>query len=158
MQRSASQLVALALTLVAVNACAAAADNDRLDNADLERVRVATLKYRSVDSAVAAGYEDINVVMPRMGRHYLNKALLDDKFDPERPELLVYVPEGNGLKLVAAEYAVPVDTANMVPPAGFSGDADVWEQNEQFGIWTLHAWVHQENPDGIFAAFNPTVP
>jgi hypothetical protein len=158
MQRPAFQLAAVAVTVITLAACAAAADSDRLDNPDLERVRTATLKYRTVDSALAAGYEDINVVMPRMGRHYLNKALLDNNFDPEKPELLVYVPEGNGMKLVAAEYAVPVDTTNLVPPEGFAGSDDVWERNEQFGIWTLHAWVHQKNPDGIFAAFNPTVP
>ena len=30
--------------------------------------------------------------------------------------------------------------------------------NQTFQLWTLHAWVYEYNPDGVFAAFNPRVP
>ena len=95
-----------------------------------------------------------------MGFHYLNASLLDDKFEVEKPELLLYAPdENNKLKFVAVEYAVPVEDLNNPPPVpeGFKGNDDVWEINTEFKLWTLHVWVKLENPDGIFAPHNPAL-
>ena len=97
---------------------------------------------------------------PQMGFHYLNVRLLDDKFEVEKPELLLYAPdENNKLKFVAVEYAVPIEDLNNPPPVpeGFKGDADVWEINTEFKLWTLHVWVKLENPNGIFAPHNPAL-
>ena len=108
-------------------------------------------------NALADGYADINVVMPRMGHHFLKQSQLDATFDPERPEILVYAPNGSGFRLVAVEYAVPI-ALSATPPAGFQGDADVWDRNETFGLWTLHAWIYEPNPDGVFEPFNRVIP
>ena len=43
-------------------------------------------------------------------------------------------------------------------PAGFVGRADEWDANQAFNLWTLHAWVYEFNPDGVFAPMNPRVP
>ena len=94
------------------------------------------------------------------GIHYLNASLLDDKFEVEKPELLLYAPdENNKLKFVAVEYAVPIEDLNNPPPVpeGFKGADDVWEINTEFKLWTLHVWVKLENPDGIFAPHNPAL-
>ena len=125
----------------------------------LDQARTAADKYFDVDKAVADGYTDIGVFMPNMGWHYLNNQLLDEKFDWTRPELLVYAddPCGGKRKLVAVEYAVPLALSKKAP-AGFVGRADEWDANQTFQIWTLHAWVYEFNPDGVFAAFNPRVP
>ena len=125
----------------------------------LDQARTAADKYFDVDKAVADGYTDIGVFMPNMGWHYLNNQLLDEKFDWTKPELLVYAddPCGGKRKLVAVEYAVPLALSNKAP-AGFVGRADEWDANQTFQIWTLHAWVYEFNPDGVFAAFNPRVP
>jgi hypothetical protein len=125
----------------------------------LDQARTAADKYFDVDKAVADGYTDIGVFMPNMGWHYLNNTLLDEKFDWTRPELLVYAddPCGGKRKLVAVEYAVPLALSKKAP-AGFVGRADEWDANQTFQIWTLHAWVYEFNPDGVFAAFNPRVP
>lgn len=125
----------------------------------LDQARTAADKYFDVDKAVADGYTDIGVFMPNMGWHYLNNKLLDEKFDWTRPELLVYAddPCGGKRKLVAVEYAVPLALSKKAP-AGFVGKADEWDANQTFQIWTLHAWVYEFNPDGVFAAFNPRVP
>lgn len=123
----------------------------------LATVRDATEAFASLDAALAAGYVDINVVMQNMGHHYLKADLLDGEFELERPEILVYAPDAGGtMRLVAVEYAVPLDLA-VNAPAGFKGNDDVWDRNETFQLWTLHAWVHLENPDGVFAPFNPMV-
>ncbi len=125
----------------------------------LEAVRQATGRFHDVDQAVAEGYADIGVFFNNMGWHYLNADLLDGEFDPTRPELLVYAddPCGGPRRLVAVEYAVPLDLSKKAP-AGFAGQADAWTANTAFQLWTLHAWVFEFNPDGVFAPNNPRVP
>jgi hypothetical protein len=130
------------------------------DNAlqvELARVRAATAKYHDINRAIADGYADINLYVPHMGWHYLNASVLDSTFNVEKPELLVYAntPDG-GLRLVAVEYAVPLNFSQNAPE-GFTGNEDVWDVNSQFQLWTLHCWVWYNNPDGIFAEFNPRV-
>jgi hypothetical protein len=146
---------ALALALCAAAACDSDSPTTPAHEQELDRARRASAAYRTLDAARAAGYADIDVVMPQMGRHFLKADLLDATFDPEHPELLVYTPDGS--RLVAVEYAVPL-SQSATPPAGFTGDDDVWDRNETFQLWTLHAWVWEDNPDGVFAAHNPRVP
>ncbi len=125
---------------------------------ELARVRAATARYHNINTAIADGYADINLPVPHMGWHYLNGSLVNSTFDMEHPELLVYMekPDG-GYQLVAVEYAVPL-SLSADAPEGFTGDQDVWDVNTQFQLWTLHAWVWYNNPDGVFAPFNPRVP
>jgi len=118
----------------------------------LAAAREGTARYRRLENALADGYVDIDVVVPGMGRHFLNPGLVDAKFDPARPEILVYSQRGDRMRLVAVEYAVPLTEDE---PEGFTGDADVWDGNTDFGLWLLHAWVWMENPDGVFAGLNP---
>jgi hypothetical protein len=136
----------------------APAPNDPLPVKELEKARRATARYQDVKNALADGYADINVVLPNMGRHFLKEAQLDATFDAERPELLVYKEEAGGrLTLVALEYAVPLKLSETAP-AGFAGGADGWFADQRFQLWTLHAWVWRENPDGVFHSTNRLVP
>ena len=129
-----------------------------LPAAELQRARRATARYHDIRRAVADGYVDINVVIPNMGRHFLNDSRLDAKFEVERPELLVYSPHENGrMELVAVEYAVPLDLSAAAPD-GFQGAADQWFADHRFGLWTLHAWTWKDNPDGVFSPTNTRVP
>jgi hypothetical protein len=125
----------------------------------LDEVRNATARYLDVDQAVAAGYVDIGLFVPDMGWHYMKEALVDARFDPTRPELLVYAddPCGGKRKLVAVEYAVPLALSKRAP-GGFVGRADEWDANQQFQLWTLHAWLFEYNRDGVFAPFNTRTP
>lgn len=121
----------------------------------LENARAATARFLDVDQAEQEGYVDIGVFVPNMGWHYLKQSLLDDKFDVSNPELLVYAddPCGGKRHLVAVEYAVPLaDSGNA--PSGFVGRADVWDVNQEFALWTLHAWLWEYNPDGVFDPLN----
>jgi len=136
-------------------------DDDEVEvwQPEMEKLRAAITPYDFIAHAEHDGYDtEVTGYRPHMGFHYLNAGLLDDKFEVEKPELLLYAPdENNKLKFVAVEYAVPIEDLNNPPPApeGFSGDADVWEINTEFKLWTLHVWVKLENPDGIFASHNP---
>ena len=123
---------------------------------ELALARSATARYHNLDTAMADGYKDIDVVVQNMGYHYMNIKNVKDTFNPGKPALLVYSknPVNGNMRLVAVEYAIP----NTDPrPEGFTGNADVWENNSDFGLWLCHAWVWYNNPDGIFNEFNPRV-
>jgi hypothetical protein len=126
---------------------------------ELQQAKIATARYHNLNNAIADGYEDINVIIPHMGYHYLKSAYLDSLFEPDKPELLVYSPNpANGnMELVAVEYAVPISFYPNNPPEGFTGDYDVWD-TYQGQLWTCHAWIWKYNPDGVFAEYNPDVP
>ncbi|HKU14056.1 MAG TPA: hypothetical protein VJQ52_06645 [Steroidobacteraceae bacterium] len=125
----------------------------------LEEVRQATARYLDVDAAVADGYVDIGAFVPGMGWHYLKPGNVDSRFNATGPELLVYAddPCGGKRRLVAVEYAVPLELSKRAPQ-GFVGNADGWDANHELGLWTLHAWIWEYNPDGVFAPFNSRVP
>jgi len=125
---------------------------------ELLEARLATAKYRDFDKAIKDGYADINVVVPNMGYHFMKSAIVDATFQATKPEILVYNKKANGsFELVAVEYAVPISATPYVAPEGFTGSADEWERNEDFGLWLQHAWLWRFNPDGIFHDTNPTV-
>jgi len=125
----------------------------------LDAVRDATARYRDVEKAEAAGYHDIGLFVPNMGWHYMKDSLVDGKFEPTKPELLVFAddPCGGKRRLVAVEYAVPLAESRRAPQ-GFFGQADEWDANQQFQLWTLHAWLFEVNENGVFNPFNPRVP
>jgi hypothetical protein len=127
---------------------------------ELGKVRSATAKYHDIQKALADGYMDIDVVRPNMGRHFMRPDITvgNAEFDLTTPEILVYQEGPNGhLRLVAVEYAIPLNLSANAPP-GFTGNADVWFPSDEFGLWLLHAWVWKDNPDGMFNATNPNVP
>ncbi len=150
-------VAASAIATVAATACN---DDDPVrpaDEVELDRARSATERYQDVNRAIADGYVDAHIVMQGMGHHFLNASLVDDRFDPEKPELLVYAPDAAGkLRLVALEYAVPLDKSASAP-AGFTGTGDVWSANQKYGLWTLHAWIWLDNAAGVFNATNDKV-
>ena len=124
---------------------------------ELQQAKIATARYNNFDNAIADEYVDINVIVPEMGYHYLKLANLDATFDFAKPEILVYNKEENGrMKLVALEYAVPISLSPNAPPSGFTGTNDEWSVY-QGTLWTLHAWVWEYNPDGVFNPTNPLV-
>jgi hypothetical protein len=127
----------------------------------LKALRRETARYHSTTQAVKAGYlpDDHCVEVPGlggMGYHWLNPALLDASFDPLRPEVLVYAPGPRGtLTLGAVEYIV-LDVGQ--PRPSFAGHPfDVGGTPIPLPHWSLHVWLYEDNPDGIFAPFNPRV-
>ena len=124
---------------------------------ELQQARAATARYQHLKNAEKDGYENIDVVMPNMGYHYMNKKNVDANFDIRNPEILVYNHDENGImQLVAVEYAIPIPLS-VNAPAGFTGTADEWNYNTGFGLWLLHAWVWKYNPAGVFNPTNPDV-
>jgi hypothetical protein len=147
---------------------------------ELAEVRRATAQFHRLEAAIDAGYslgylngagnriitgciahptDPVNV--GAMGYHYFNKALIDDnEIDVLKPEGLVYERRPNGeLKLVAVEYVVPGPASNpagpAVAPTPFGMDMHILVR--QVGFHTLHAWIWNHNPAGMFAHWNPEV-
>jgi hypothetical protein len=150
----------LALTLVGTTLGATPTSvNDQLSPqnlADLARARGATARFHRVEQAEAEGYINLDFCEEGEGCHWLNPSLLDGEFDPTRPEILLYVRDGDGWRLVAVEYVVPLSLSPGVAPEGFTGDADHWrEDSEGVGLWELTAWIWLHNPNGMFEQHNP---
>lgn len=94
-----------------------------------------------------------------MGFHFVNLALLGST-DPTEPAVLVYGVDDDGdLVLGAVEWVVPkAGPYEDSPPDLFEDDdgAEIWQEDSpDTGLWSLHAWVHTHNPDGVFHPFNP---
>lgn len=124
--------------------------------ADLARARAATARYHHVEQAEAEGYVNLNFCEEGEGCHWLNPALLDGQFDPAKPEILLYVRDGDGWRLVGVEYVIPLSLSPGIAPEGFSGNADHWrEDSEGVGLWELTAWIWLHNPNGMFEQHNP---
>jgi hypothetical protein len=171
MKKSSRVFALVALTLIALagsalipagGASVASVPLTDTPPSELAAARSGTAKYHNIAQAEADGYVNIDVFVSGQGFHYLNSApdVLDATFEADKPEILVYAPMPleNSLRLVAVEYAVPIALSPNGPPEGFTGNDDVWDRNEEFGLWTLHAWVWLNNPNGMFAEFSPRVP
>ena len=136
-----------------------------VDSELIKLVRQATARYHSTTQAIRAGYEGDGhcVEVPGlggMGYHWANEDLVDPVFDPANPEVLLYEPDKNGnLKLVGVEYIV-INVGQDRPHFGdhpFDIDGVPPLMDEEVPHWSLHVWLYKENPNGMFAPFNPKV-
>lgn len=99
-----------------------------------------------------------------MGIHYARPSLLGGGLDARQPELLLYVPSDDGLRLVGVEYfKIDADqnlTTDDDRPSLFGQPFDGPMEGHQPGMprhYDLHVWLWQANPAGMFAQFNPNV-
>jgi hypothetical protein len=136
-------------------------------------VRVArqvSRRFQDVSAAVAEGYVlQFGCVSGShegaMGVHFVNGALVGDGvLDPTKPELLVYEPQPNGkMRLVAVDYLVLSETwhANNPGAPEMMGQLfHLFDTPNRFGLpafYTLHVWAWKDNPQGMFANWNPRV-
>lgn len=128
------------------------------DTRELARiVRVETARFSSQTQATKAGYAVASpcVAAPGlggMGFHWVNQSLVDPVFQPGKPEAVLYDMKG---KLIAVEYIV-IDVGQ--PRPSFKGQLfDIGGTPVPVPHYSLHAWVHFENPAGTFTPFNPNV-
>jgi hypothetical protein len=125
------------------------------------QVKSTTARFHSTVQAEKHGYaaDPFCVAAPGlggMGHHWVNQSLVDPVFDPFQPEVMLYAPDRNGkLKLVAVEYIV-IDVGQPAPT--FAGQPfDIGGTPVPVPHWSLHVWVHEDNPNGLFTPFNPQV-
>ena len=154
--------------------------------AQLDVVREATERYRDVDVALKAGYRQATEEVPNMGAHFVHPLWsLDGRFDPARPEILLYVKdEADEWELVGTSFVQSLLLAGFDHPETFVGPLDNWhvhydlctgptftsrsatqaECRRDGGVWVpaygwmIHAWVWVDNPLGVFTMWNPSIP
>lgn len=128
----------------------------------VERVRVATERFHSLETARAEGWTDqvpagcAESPEGAQAFHWLNPALVDAEVDPLRPELLMYEPQEDGsMELIGVDYVIPFDQWTLDQPPTLLGQELM--RNEPLGVWAIHIWAWRENPSGLFAPWNPDV-
>jgi hypothetical protein len=159
-----ASVLAVAAAIVSLPAAAGAEDDP------WQAVKAATARYHSVEQAEKAGYvRDPHCAfspLGGMGYHYVNPSLMaDDALDPLEPEVLVYAPTESGkLKLVAVEYWKRDDDQLLFTSGdrpvlyGRGFDGPMPGHNATMPVhYDLHVWLFAENPNGMFAPFNPAV-
>lgn len=146
---------------------------------ELEKARTALDKYKDPVAAVHDGYlssvacveypkgehgEGMMHYAPGgMGVHFLNLQFIGPSLDPAKPQVLIYEPEGDRLRLAAAEWFVPVQAAGKTRPAIFGQELQgpmeghVPVQPKGLHHYDLHVWLWKNNPAGTFSPTNPDV-
>lgn len=145
---------------------------------ELERVRTALEKYQDPIMAVQDGYLStvgcidypegssegkMQYVPGGMGIHFLNPQLVGPDLDPTKPQVLIYEPDGQKLRLVAAEWFVPTQVAGSQRPEIFGRQLDGPMEGHEpimpkaMHHYDLHVWLWKNNPAGVFSPTNPAL-
>lgn len=164
------QIGFLALGLLMTTLVAQAQANSADKTATLvETVRSEVARYKDVEAAKQAGYGLLHgcVSGPQegaMGIHFANGNLVsDNELDAANPEALMYQPRNGKLELVGVEYVVLAEGwhANHEAPPVLAGQLfNYVSAPNRYGIpafYELHVWAWQNNPNGLFADWNPRV-
>jgi hypothetical protein len=139
-------------------------------SAMLERVRLATARYKDVRIAESEGYTlQFGCVVgdygSAMGLHYVNGDLVNKGvLDLEHPQIIIYEPTPSGeLKLTGVDYlliASAWDAKKIGPPQLMGNLFHLFETPNRFGLpafYTLHVWAWKDNPNGATVNWHPKV-
>ena len=166
----------LALALIASPSVGAQKSKEAM-TPELQKIREALNKYQDPIVAVHDGYFSTLgcVEYPKpggpgrvpypgggMGVHFFNVTLMG-KLDPLKPQVLVYQPVAGKLRLIAAEYFVPLSPETKERPQLFGRPFDGPMEGHhplmplELNHYDLHVWLWKKNPAGLFAPTNPDV-
>ena len=122
---------------------------------EVAAARRGTAQYHDITVALADGFVQDSPCVRRpgfgtMGFHYALASRIDQTIDPSEPEVLLYLPNDDGvMELVAVEYIFP--NVGIVPT--------LFGQNYLYSAarnrYELHAWIWRNNPTGMFENWNP---
>lgn len=146
---------------------------------ELAQVRASLDRYRDPMAAVRDGYlstvscldfphggTDAGVAYKpgAMGVHFVNMGNIAPRLDPAKPQVLMYEPVGDKLRLVAAEWFVPAALVkDSVAPQIFGqtlqGPMDGHEPilPKELRHYDLHVWLWRANPAGTFEPTNASM-
>jgi hypothetical protein len=145
---------------------------------ELDRARAALEKYQDPIVAIHDGYFSTLAcveylqgggegTMPYtpggMGVHFINLQAISPVLDVAKPQVLIYEPVGDKLRLAAAEWFVPAEAAGGKRPSilgqELQGPMEGHEPLQPRGLhhYDLHVWLWKTNPAGMFSPTNPAV-
>lgn len=146
--------IAGALSLTAAPA-QAAPEPDPFVWVDLVPAYTSTAKYNYEPLAPPDGWARTGTCVPEMGYRYENaEYLADSVVDPAKPEVLLYAGGSDAEDRDLAGVGWAVKNTGQAAPTLFG---ETFRSTEVPGYYTLHAWLYEDNPDGLFEGFNPTV-
>jgi hypothetical protein len=167
------RMTALATILVAPPAAGQAKPEP-----DLSQVRAALEKYKDPYVAIRDGYFStlgcVEFEKPgaaghvpykpgAMGVHFLNVSTIGPVPDPAKPQVLLYEPDGDKLRLAGAEWFIPLATGVKARPSLWGRPFDGPMTGHppllpmEVSHYDLHVWLYKPNPLGTFAPTNPAV-
>jgi hypothetical protein len=152
---------------------------------EIDQAREIALKYPTPKDAEAAGYHRVTGYVPGIAAHYMNFGYVDDTFELEKPEMLLYDGTEDDSSIVGLSYYISMG-AEVPPTQGFTGDEDSSHVHAGLcvsgagvigdstttdeecaarggtkplgtGNFMSHAWVVPgcESPWGVFSGNNP---
>jgi hypothetical protein len=137
------------------------------DRSELAMVREATSRFHRTEVAQSEGWDlrdgldhcFDNQPTGAMGYHYINTDILDANVELLKPESMVYAPGPDGqLKFGAVEYIVDQASWDAANPGQLpSVLGQDFHLHPTLPVYVLHAWIWMNNPDGLFADWNPNV-
>jgi hypothetical protein len=125
--------------------------------------------YRDFERALADGFVPVSECTESpaggMGVHYMNPALAMAPVDPSHPALLLYSPTvTGGMELIGVEwFQADADqdlTTDDDRPSLWGRPFDGPMEGHEPGMpvhYDLHVWLFDNNPAGVFAAWNTSV-
>jgi hypothetical protein len=151
----------------------------------LDEARAVAKKYPKASDAIADGYVLIAPYLSGIASHWMKFSIVDDKFDIDHPEMLLYDGNDKDANLVGLSYFI-TQRGDNEPTVGFVGGNDHYHRHEGLCVsekgvigdsttsaedcqklgghksqgaagWMSHAWVVAgcESPWGVFSAQNP---
>jgi len=178
MRKNAAASVALVVGLCLAPLVSPADAQKMTDQAQLDRLRAQLQKYQDPVVAIHDGYfSTLGCIefdkaggpgeMPYkpggMGVHFLNVQAIGPVPDLARPQVLLYEPDGGKLRLVAAEWFIPLATGVKQRPTLLGQPFDGPMQGHhplmpvELSHYDLHVWLFKPNPNGMFQPTNPNV-
>jgi hypothetical protein len=155
---------------------------DRAPDPDLEafvqQATESTLPFRSRAAAIRAGYRRLGADFPGMGEHWVHPVLaIRGEIDAAHPPVLSYVEIDDEPVLVGLAFTVPLGPDDEPPAEPFgthafhdhSGNVDeetlllnhpgsMHNGGSRYRLSMVHVWTGAENPDGLLAQNNWTLP
>lgn len=152
---------------------------------ELDDARAVAARYPKASDAQAAGYRLVAPYLAGIASHWMNFGLIDDQFDVNQPEMLLYDGNTDNANLVGLSYFIRAP-GDAEPTVGFTGDNDHYHRHEGLCLrdnvvvgdttmtaeeceaiggrksdggsgWMSHAWIVPgcASPWGVFSAQNP---
>lgn len=155
--------------------------------AELQRAREIAISFPTAADAEAAGYRKITNYYPGIAAHYINADHVDDEFDLDHPEMLLFDGDGPDAGMVGLSYYLETGS-DEEPTAGFTGpndhyhrhvglcfrdgvvvagsntteeecEAEGGDKGDALPGWMNHVWVVPgcESDWGMFSGANPAL-
>jgi hypothetical protein len=154
---------------------------------EIALARDTALSYPTVADAEKAGWVQVTPYVPGIAAHFMNFRLVDDKFEIDKPEMILYDGTADDARVIGLSYYI-MHPGTAEPTQGFTGNNDHYHRHDGLCVgaggvigdstttaedcaarggrkangqagWMSHAWVVPgcESPWGVFSGATPVL-